>query len=89
MSSDLVSLIHALAVVVSSEYRRQGKGRRLMTAAEQYAASLQCHTVHLSTHDKESFYRRLGYLDGPSTSPLRCCVAKLSQEQVSLLIFSA
>lgn len=53
-----------------------------MKAAEQYAAFHNYHTVHLSTHDMQSFYCHLGYEAGPPITGLRMCVAMLSQEQV-------
>lgn len=54
-----------------------------MSVAEEYALSLDCNTIHLSTHDKQAFYGHLGYEDGPPTSALRACVARLSEEQVT------
>ena len=71
---------------MNSDYRGKGFGKKLMLAAEQYAVSLHYHTIHLSTHDKQSFYYHLGYQDGTSTSALRNCVTKLSKEQVGLLL---
>ena len=71
------------AVLVSREWRGKGLGRKLMAAAEQHAADLQYRSVHLSTHDKQDFYRHLGYEGGPPTTALRSCVAKLDQAQVS------
>ena len=73
---------HATAVVVSRELRGQGYGGRLMRSAEQHALSLGYHTVHLSTHNMQSFYHHLGYQDGPPTTALRNCVARLNEKQV-------
>lgn len=53
-----------------------------MQAAEEYVACRGYHTLHLSTHDMQGFYRHLGYQDGPPVTALRSCVAKLSSEQV-------
>ena len=75
--------VWSTAVLVSRLWRGKGLGSCLMRAAEEYAASLHCHTVHLSTHDKQNFYHHLGYKDGPPISALRSCVAKLSVQQVS------
>lgn len=71
-----------VTVLVTKELRGQGYGRRLMQAAEEYVAGLNYHRVHLSTHDMQSFYRHLGYEDGPPTTALRGCIARLSNEQV-------
>lgn len=72
-----------ITVLVSRELRGQGYGRRLMQAAEEHVSSLNYNRIHLSTHDKQSFYRHLGYEDGPPTTALRGCIARLSNEQVS------
>ena len=74
-------------VLVSREWRGRGLGVKLMSAAEDYAVGLDFHTIHLSTHDKQDFYRHLGYEDGPPTSALRDCVARLDKEQVSNVEF--
>lgn len=71
-----------VTVLVTKELRGQGYGRRLMQAAEEYVAGLNYHRVHLSTHDMQNFYRHLGYEDGPPTTALRGCIARLSNEQV-------
>ena len=75
------------AVLVSRELRGQGHGGRLMRAAEEHAACLNCRTVHLSTHDRQGFYHHLGYREGPPTTGLRRCVARLSSEQVRVWMF--
>ena len=76
-----------LLVLVSREWRGRGLGAKLMSAAEEYAVGLDFHTIHLSTHDKQDFYRHLGYEDGPPTSALRDCVARLNKKQVSNVWF--
>ncbi|UCG24287.1 MAG: GNAT family N-acetyltransferase [Chloroflexota bacterium] len=52
-------------LAVLAEYRRQGIGRRLMQAAEQFAAESGIPTVELNVWEANpqalSFYERLGY----------------------------
>ncbi|CAI8024378.1 N-alpha-acetyltransferase 80 [Geodia barretti] len=75
------------SLLVSREWRGRGLGAKLMSAAEEYAVGLDFHTIHLSTHDKQDFYRHLGYEDGPPTSALRDCVARLNKkQQVEVLV---
>ena len=73
---------HSHTVIVPPDLRGRGLGRRVMEEAERYAASVGNETMHLSTHDKQSFYTHLGYTDGSRVTPLRRCVAKLANEQV-------
>ncbi|KAM4721604.1 N-alpha-acetyltransferase 80 [Rhinophrynus dorsalis] len=49
------------SVVVSSQLRGKGYGRRLMEATEKYARSRGFRSLHLTTHDKQDFYHHLGY----------------------------
>ena len=50
------------SVVVDATLRGQGLGRVIMEEAERRAVALGLTTAHLSTHDKEGFYARLGYV---------------------------
>lgn len=56
-----------------------------MMAAEEYTTSLNYHTLHLSTHNMQTFYCHLGYKEGPPVTALRRCVAQFTQEQVSMI----
>eukprot|EP00079_Xenopus_tropicalis_P010641 XP_002935682.1 PREDICTED: N-acetyltransferase 6 [Xenopus tropicalis] len=49
------------SVVVSTELRGKGYGRKLMEATEKYARSRGFRNLHLTTHDKQDFYHHLGY----------------------------
>lgn len=49
------------SVVVALELRGKGFGRLVMDQAEERARALGMVRAHLSTHDKEGFYARLGY----------------------------
>lgn len=42
-----------------------------MEACENHAMKLGVTSMHLSTHDKQEFYRHLGYTDGPVKTGLR------------------
>ena len=58
-------LLTALAVVVHASLRGQGIGRRIMEAAEAYAARAvpDATAFYLSTPDMQAFYSRLGYTE--------------------------
>ncbi|XP_035402525.1 N-alpha-acetyltransferase 80 [Cygnus atratus] len=49
------------SVVVARALRGAGYGRQLMEAAERYARARGFRRLHLSTHDKQHFYARLGF----------------------------
>ena len=51
-----------------------------MEEAEAHARSNGVDMIHLSTHDKQSFYSHLGYVTGPVVSPQRSCVARLGDK---------
>ena len=53
-----------------------------MDKAEHHATKMSYNTMHLSTHDKVSLYSHLGYVEGSKVSPLRKCVANLTDKQV-------
>lgn len=42
-----------------------------MEACEDRVMRLGITSMHLSTHDKQQFYRHLGYTDGPPKTGLR------------------
>ena len=69
-------------MIIDPELRGCGLGRQLMEEAERHTAMVGYETLHLSTHDKQGFYSRLGYHDGPVVSGWRKCVARLSDDQV-------
>lgn len=48
-------------VLVSPEYRRQGIGRQLMSAFEDWAVRQDCVLVSLATAGSRDFYEPLGY----------------------------
>jgi len=54
-----------IALVVGSQWRRQGVGRRLMQAVETEAARSNCGSIVLNSgdhrHDAHAFYEQLGY----------------------------
>jgi RimJ/RimL family protein N-acetyltransferase len=56
-----------VALSVDTHHRRAGVGRRLMAAAERWAAAHGCETVEVtslrSRDDAHGFYRTLGYVD--------------------------
>jgi GNAT superfamily N-acetyltransferase len=56
-----------VALVVSDQARSHGVGRRLVTAAESFAASRGCVRMEVTSadgrRDAHEFYRRRGYLD--------------------------
>jgi RimJ/RimL family protein N-acetyltransferase len=56
-----------VALSVDARHRRAGVGRRLMAAAERWAAARGCATVEVtslrSRDDAHGFYRALGYVD--------------------------
>ncbi|XP_053553062.1 N-alpha-acetyltransferase 80-like isoform X2 [Bombina bombina] len=49
------------SVVVSTELRGMGYGRRLMEATECYSRGRGFRNLYLTTHDKQDFYAHLGY----------------------------
>ncbi|XP_056381163.1 N-alpha-acetyltransferase 80 isoform X2 [Hyla sarda] len=49
------------SVVVSTELRGKGYGRKLMEATEKYARGKGFQNLYLTTHDKQDFYYHLGY----------------------------
>ncbi|XP_069824770.1 N-alpha-acetyltransferase 80 [Dendropsophus ebraccatus] len=49
------------SVVVSTELRGKGYGRKLMEATERYARGKGFRNLYLTTHDKQDFYYHLGY----------------------------
>eukprot|EP00118_Oscarella_pearsei_P014046 m.117736 g.117736 ORF g.117736 m.117736 type:complete len:218 (+) comp37627_c0_seq5:203-856(+) len=76
------------SVTVAKKLRGQGYGRIVMEECENFAGSVGRTAVHLSTHDKESFYRHLGYVSGPVVSPLDKCSKLLTSEQLKALAVS-
>ena len=61
------ALARVVALSVDARHRRAGVGRRLMAAAERWAAAHGCATVEVtslrSRDDAHAFYRALGYVD--------------------------
>ena len=59
------SMKNVMGIAVSSEYRRQGIGRKLLTAAEERARADGASAVRLSSGESRTgahaFYRSLGY----------------------------
>ena len=64
-----------------------------MEACENHVIKLGVTSMHLSTHDKQEFYRHLGYTDGPVKTGLRhnakliqnslvCMLMEMSSSQV-------
>lgn len=51
-----------MLVVVHPSYRGMGLGKLLMDACEQLAIRLKFLSAVLSTHDKQGFYEKLGYV---------------------------
>ncbi|XP_048733979.1 N-alpha-acetyltransferase 80-like isoform X2 [Ostrea edulis] len=49
------------SVVVRKNLRGKGYGRKIMLETEQYAKRKGMTTLFLSTHDKQDFYKHLGY----------------------------
>ncbi|XP_071984338.1 N-alpha-acetyltransferase 80 [Engystomops pustulosus] len=49
------------SVVVSTDLRGKGYGRKLMEATERYARGRGYRNLYLTTHDKQDFYHHLGY----------------------------
>ncbi|KAJ7316682.1 hypothetical protein JRQ81_002844 [Phrynocephalus forsythii] len=56
-------------VVVAKALRGKGYGRKLMEAVEDYARSRGYRRLHLTTHDKQTFYAHLGYT---LSTPVQC-----------------
>ena len=58
-------MANILGIAVLSEFRRQGIGKRLLTAAEEWAKSRGIHTMRLNSggtrKEAHMFYRSLGY----------------------------
>lgn len=77
--------IHKQTVIVLPELRGKGLGRQIMEEAERHSIKAGYRSLHLSTHDKQGFYSKLGYVSGPTVSGRRKCVANLTTEQVSTL----
>lgn len=73
-------------VIVAPELRGRGLGRQLMEKAERHTVEMGYKTLHLSTHDKQGFYSRLGYERGPAVSGQRKCIARLSNDQAHSLL---
>lgn len=48
-------------VIINPTNRGKGYGKLLMDACEKLAKQLGFSTAVLSTHDKQEFYRKLGY----------------------------
>lgn len=53
-------------LLVETDFRGQGIGRRLMEAIERWAATRDCKLVSLATSGARSFYEHLGYQTGAS-----------------------
>lgn len=59
--------IRVLALVVHKDYRKQGVGKKLMLAAEEWAKENHCYAVTLNSGNREErmaahrFYQNLGY----------------------------
>jgi GNAT superfamily N-acetyltransferase len=49
------------SVVISNELRGKGYGRRIMQLTEAYAKQRGIKFMHLTTHDQQGFYKKLGY----------------------------
>ncbi|XP_003747350.1 N-alpha-acetyltransferase 80 [Galendromus occidentalis] len=63
------------SVIVMSEKRGRGLGRRLMALVEEYARQHGFLTIYLTTKDKQSFYEHLGYTYcEPMTASNSSCV---------------
>ncbi|UXI20179.1 transcription factor COE1 [Sarcoptes scabiei] len=54
-------IIFIESLIVAKEHRSKGLGRFIMDQIEMIACSNQFEKIHLTTTDKEEFYRRLGY----------------------------
>ena len=63
------------ALLVDQAARGLGVGKRLMAAAEAWAAVCGCQSVTLGSHvsrpDAYAFYRSLGYRNEPTSHPMR------------------
>jgi N-acetylglutamate synthase-like GNAT family acetyltransferase len=70
------------SVVVAKHLRGQGYGRRVMEECERFSQSIGKNTLYLSTHDKEAFYRHLGYTSGPIVSPVTRISKLINPEQM-------
>ena len=63
------SILRVIAMIVDQDHRRKGIGKKLMEVAEEYALSMGCSHVELSSgaHRKKlgshDFYRSLGYVE--------------------------
>jgi GNAT superfamily N-acetyltransferase len=61
------SVLRVIAMIVDQDHRRNGIGKRLMSVAEEYAHTMNCSYIELSssTYRKKlgshDFYRTLGY----------------------------
>ncbi|XP_062503543.1 N-alpha-acetyltransferase 80-like [Corticium candelabrum] len=70
------------SVVVAKRLRGRGYGRTIMEECEKFARRMRKDTLYLSTHDKEAFYRHLGYTSGPIVSPLGQSSKLISHDQL-------
>ncbi|CAG7687298.1 unnamed protein product [Allacma fusca] len=51
------------SVVISPRLRGQGLGRLIMDGTEEFVKKKGIKTVHLTTHDQQGFYSKLGYVN--------------------------
>ncbi|KAK3093731.1 hypothetical protein FSP39_019373 [Pinctada imbricata] len=68
------------SVVVKRELRGKGYGRKVMDASEKYALQRGFVTMYLSTHDKQDFYRHIGYISCQPVISFGINADNLSQE---------
>ena len=73
-------------MVVSSAYRGKGLGRLLMNTCEKLARELGFSVAYLSTHDKQEFYKRLGYEPSHPVCHFGSAPSPLTFNAVSLIL---
>ncbi|KAL5008665.1 hypothetical protein ScPMuIL_014246 [Solemya velum] len=72
------------SVVVRRDLRGKGFGKELMKKSEEFARRSGFTTMYLSTHDKQEFYRHIGY---SVCEPILCVSASnLSEHLIKKLI---
>jgi N-acetylglutamate synthase-like GNAT family acetyltransferase len=84
--SDDPSGILIETVVVKKALRGHGLGKRIMTEAESFVKGHDFSTLYLSTHDKQEFYKHIGFEECSPVSSLGANGAKFSAAQLSGLL---
>lgn len=81
----LITFLH-MKVVVDPSWRGKGLGRLVMEEAEKCAKANGKQNIVLSTHDKQDFYRKIGYTETTPVTSLGSNSKLLSGGQLASLL---